>query len=211
MEKLMTVLNTIDPHTTSWIEVYRRMTEIVIPRPIAVVSTVDAEGRPNVAPFSFYTVVSSNPPHIAFAPHLSGRTGAKKDTLRNIEATSQFVIGVATESLADAVNSCAAPLPHGESEFAHAGLTPVPSAKVTPPLIGESPVNLECELVEIRTYGDEGGAGHLVVGKIILMHIAEDLIGEDQHIQPEKLQAVGRMGTDLWVRTRETFPMPRPE
>ena len=115
---------TIDPATTSWIEVYRRMTEIVIPRPIAVVSTVDVQGRPNLAPFSFYTVVSSNPPHIAFAPHLSGRTGQKKDTLSNIEATGEFVIASATEQLAEQVNACAALLPPEDSEFIHSGLTP---------------------------------------------------------------------------------------
>lgn len=206
----MKSMTTIDPSTASWIDVYRRLTEIVLPRPIAVVSTVDPEGRPNVAPFSFYTVVSSNPPHIAFAPHLSGRTGSKKDTLRNVEKTSQFVVGVATEELADAVNSCAAMLPYGESEFAHSGLTPEAATKVQAPLIGESPVNFECELVEIRVYGEQGGAGHLVVGRVVLMHIDTELLDEELHVVPERLRAVGRMGTDKWVRTRETFAMKRP-
>ncbi len=202
---------TIDPETTSWIEVYRRMTEIVIPRPIAVVSTVDAEGRPNLAPFSFYTVVSSNPPHIAFAPHLSGRTGQKKDTLRNIEATGEFVIASATEQLAERVNACAAMLPPGISEFAHSGLTPEPAETVTPFLVKESPINLECELVEIRAYGDQGGAGHLIVGTIKRIHLDTEVRNGEGQGRPEALQAGGRMGTDLWVKTRETFPMPRPE
>jgi len=202
---------TIDPETTSWIEVYRRMTEIVIPRPIALVSTVDAQGRPNLAPFSFYTVVSSNPPHIAFAPHLSGRTGQKKDTLRNIEATGEFVIASATERLTEQVNACAALLPPEDSEFAHSGLTPEPAETVTPFLVKESPINLECKLVEIRVYGDQGGAGHLVVGKITRIHLDPTILNEEGQIRSETLQAVGRMGTDLWVKTRETFPMPRPE
>ncbi len=202
---------TIDPSTTSWIEVYRRMTEIVIPRPIAVVSTVDAQGRPNLAPFSFYTVVSSNPPHIAFAPHLSGRTGQKKDTLNNIEETGEFVIATATERLAEQVNACAALLPPEDSEFAHSGLTPEPAETVTPFLVKESPINLECKLVEIRVYGDQGGAGHLVVGKITRIHLDPTILNEEGQIRSETLQAVGRMGTDLWVKTRETFPMPRPE
>ncbi len=202
---------TIDPETTSWIEVYRRMTEIVIPRPIAVVSTVDAQGRPNLAPFSFYTVVSSNPPHIAFSPHLSGRTGEKKDTLRNIEATGEFVIASATELLAEKINACAALLPPEDSEFLHSGLTPEPAETVTPFLVKESPINLECKLVEIRAYGDQGGAGHMVVGRINRIHLDAKVLNDEGHIRPEVLQAVGRMGTDLWVKTRETFPMPRPE
>ncbi len=201
----------IDPSTTSWIEVYRRMTEIVIPRPIAVVSTVDAQGRPNLAPFSFYTVVSSNPPHIAFAPHLSGRTGQKKDTLRNIEETGEFVIASATELLAEQVNACAALLPPEDSEFEHSGLTPEPAETVTPFLVKESPINLECKLVEIRAYGDQGGAGHLNVGKINRIHLDTKVLNDEGQICSEALQAVGRMGTDLWVKTRETFPMPRPE
>ena len=207
----MSLRQTIDPATTNWIEVYRRMTEIVIPRPIAVVSTVDAEGRPNLAPFSFYTVVSSNPPHIAFAPHLSGRTGQKKDTLRNIEATGEFVIASATEALADRINACAALLPPGDSEFAHSGLTPEPAETVVPFLVKESPINLECQLVEIRAYGDQGGAGHLVVGKIKRLHLETTILNDEGQVNPEALQAVGRMGTDLWVKTRESFPMPRPE
>ncbi len=206
----MSDLITIDPQKVGWIEVYRRMTEIVVPRPIAVVSTVDGAGRPNLAPFSFFTVVSANPPHIAFSPQLAGRTGAKKDTLRNIEATGQFVVAAATEDLAEAVNSCAAPLPHGQSEFEHSKLTPAPATRVAPHLIAESPVNLECELVEIRVYGDQGGAGHLVVGRIVLMHVDQGVLGTSGAVLPEKLRAVGRMGGEDWVRTRETFPMPRP-
>lgn len=202
---------TIDPATTSWIEVYRRMTEIVIPRPIAVVSTVNTEGQPNLAPFSFFTIVSSNPPHVAFSPHLSGRTGQKKDTLLNIERTGEFVIASASEEMADKVNACAAALPPGESEFAHSGLTPESAETVTPFLVKESPTNLECELVEIRAYGDQGGAGHLVVGRIKRIHLDTNVLNDQGQIRPEALRAVGRMGTDLWVKTRDTFPMPRPE
>ncbi len=202
---------TLDPTAVGWIECYRRLTEVVVPRPIAVVSTVDLAGRPNLAPFSFFTVVSSNPPHIAFSPHLSGRTGAKKDTLLNIEATRQFVVAVATEDLANAVNSCAAPLPQGESEFAHAGLTAAPATRVAAHLVGESPVNLECELVEIRAYGDQGGAGHLVVGRVHWLHIDGGIVDASGAVLPDRLRAVGRMGGEDWVRTRQTFPMPRPE
>lgn len=202
---------TIDTGKTSWVEVYRRLVEIVLPRPIALVSTVDVAGRPNLAPFSFFTVVSSNPPYVAFSPHLTGRSGEKKDTLRNIEATGRFVVATVTEAIAERVNACAAALAHGNSEFARAGLTPVPAERVPAPLVGESPVNMECELVEIRSYGSEGGAGNLVVGRVLLLHIDASVMSADGRVLSEKLRAVGRMGGPDWVRTRDTFPMPRPK
>ena len=201
----------IDTSSTPWREVYRRLTEVVVPRPIALVSTTDAEGRPNLAPFSFYTVVSSNPPCVAFSPQRSGRTGEKKDTLVNVEATGEFVVGVVTEELAVRVNAASALLPRGESEFTHAGLTPAPARLVRPSLIAESPVNMECRLLEIRTYGDGAGAGALVVGRVLLLHIDGELLDEKGVVLADRMRAVGRMSGDLWVRTRETFAMPRPE
>jgi flavin reductase (DIM6/NTAB) family NADH-FMN oxidoreductase RutF len=206
-----TDMTSIDPMTSPWQEVYRRLTEIVLPRPIALVSTVDAEGRENLAPFSFYTVVSSNPPFLAFSPHRSGRTGEKKDTLLNVEATGEFVVGVVTEAIAERVNAASARLPHGISEFAHAGLTPARATLVRPPLIAESPANMECRLVEVRTYGEVGGAGSLVVGRVVRMHIQAELLDAAGHVLPERLHAVGRMGGELWVRTRDTFALTRPE
>ncbi len=201
----------IDPGTASWVEVYRRLTQVVVPRPIALVSSVDADGRPNLAPFSFFTVVSANPPYLAFSPQRSGRTGEKKDTLRNVEATGSFVVAVVTETVAERVNRCSAALPYGASEFAHSGLTPAAAVRVRAPLVAESPVNMECELVEVRSYGEAGGAGNLVVGRVVLLHVDERLLDEDGLVAPERLRPVGRMGSDLWVRAWDTFPMPRPE
>jgi len=203
--------DTIDTATTSWVDSYRRLTEVVIPRPIALVATVDPGGITNLAPFSFFTVVSSNPPFIAFAPHRAGRTGSKKDTLRNVEQVGEFTVSVVTEEIAERVNSCAAPLPYGESEFGHSGLTPVAAERVKPPLVAESPVGLECTLEEIRTYGDAGGAGSLVVGRVVLMHLDPAVRDPaDGRVLPELLRAVGRMGGSLWCRTRDTFPLERP-
>jgi flavin reductase (DIM6/NTAB) family NADH-FMN oxidoreductase RutF len=202
---------TIDTGSTSWVEVYRRLTEAVIPRPIALVATVDLDGAANVAPFSFFTVVSSNPPFIAFAPHRAGRSGSKKDTLRNIEQVGEFTVSVVTEEIAERVNACAAPLPYGESEFEHSGLTPVAAARVQAPLVAESPVGLECVLEEIRSYGEEGGAGSLVVGRVVLMHIESAIRDpKDGSIIADRLRAVGRMGGSLWCRTLDTFPLDRP-
>ena len=202
---------TIDTSTTSWVDVYRRLTEVVIPRPIALVATVDPDGIANVAPFSFFTVVSSNPPFIAFAPHRMGRTGTKKDTLRNVEAVGEFTVSVVTEEIAERVNACAAPLPYGDSEFEHSGLTPVAAERVKAPLVAESPVGLECMLEEIRVYGDEGGAGSLVVGRVVLMHLEAAVRDPaDGRVVHEQLRAVGRMGGSLWCRTLDTFPLKRP-
>ena len=141
---------------------------------------------------------------------LGGRTGAKKDTLRNAEEVGQLVIAVVTEAMAARVNACAAVLEHGESEFVHSGLTPVPALKVQPPLVAESPVNMECEVVEIHSYGDQGGAGSLIVARLELMHVAESVRDEQGRILPQKLDAVGRLGGDLWTRTGDTFALKRP-
>jgi len=204
--------DTIDTSTASWVDCYRRLTEIVIPRPIALVATVDPTGAPNLAPFSFFTIVSSNPPFLAFAPHRMGRTGSKKDTLRNVEQVGEFTVSVVTEEIAGRVNSCAAPLPYGDSEFEHAGLTAVAAERVKAPLVAESPVGLECTLEEIRTYGETGGAGSLVVGRVVLMHIDPALRDpSDGRVLPERLRAVGRMGGSLWCRTHDTFPLERPD
>ena len=200
----------LDPSAGGWVETYKRLVEIVVPRPIALVSTIDAHGRTNLAPFSFFTVVSSNPPCLAFSPQLAGRTGDKKDTLRNIEAVGEFVVSVVTEDLAEQVNACASALAHGDSEFDHSGLTPVPATRVRPPLVGESPVNLECRLIEIRRYGDGGGAGNLIVGGVELLHVDSTLREAGGEIRHDRLRAVGRMGGNLWVRTADTFPLERP-
>ena len=200
----------IDSAATPWQEIYRRLVEVVVPRPIALVSTVDEEGRSNLAPFSFFTVVSSNPPCLAFAPQRSGRTGELKDTLLNARATGEFVVAVVTEELAARVNSASASLPRGTSEFEHAGLTPARAKHVKAPLVAESPVNIECRVIEVRTYGDGPGAGSLVVGEVLAVHLLPELLDEGGHVTAEHLRAVGRMGGDLWVRTRETFGLPRP-
>jgi flavin reductase (DIM6/NTAB) family NADH-FMN oxidoreductase RutF len=203
--------DTIDAATTSWVNGYRRLIEVVIPRSIALVATVDSKGAPNLAPFSFFTIVSSNPPFIAFAPQFAGRTGFKKDTLRNIEQVGEFTVSVVTEEIAERVNRCAAPLPYGVSEFEHSGLTPVAADRVKAPLVAESPVGLECTLEEIRTYGETGGAGSLVVGRVVLMHIDPAVRDPaDGRVVPERLRAVGRMGGSLWCRTRDTFALERP-
>lgn len=202
---------TLDVQAFHWREIYRRLTEIVVPRPIALVASVDGAGRQNVAPFSFFTIVSANPPMIAFAPQLSGRTGEEKDTLRNVIETGEFVVASVTDAIAARVNQASAPLARGESEFEHAGLTPQEAERVRAPRVAESPVNMECRLVEVRRYGDQPGAGCLVVGEVLLIHVDEALLDADGKVVAERLQAVARMGGGHWARTTDLFELLRPE
>lgn len=196
---------------TPWREAYSRLTEIVTPRPIALVSSLDPEFGPNLAPFSFFTIVSSNPLYIAFSPQISGRDGKKKDTLLNIERHPEFVVATVTEAIAERVNAASTPLPHGESEFAYTGLTPVPAQRVKAFCVAESPINMECSLVDIHRYGSEGGAGNLIVGRIELIHIDESVLDPAGHVDPALLQTVARMGGSDWCRSRDRFAYPRPD
>lgn len=207
----MSDLHTIDVAATPWRETYARLTEIVQPRPIALASTLDPEFGPNLAPFSFFTIVSSNPLYLAFSPQIAARTGEKKDTLKNIERHPEFVIATVTESIAEQVNRASTPLPHGQSEFDYTGLTPVPAQKVKAFCVRESPINMECTLVEIRSYGSEGGAGNLIVGKIELVHIDTSVLDGEGRVDPSLLRTVARMGGEEWCRSQDRFSYRRPD
>ena len=199
----------IDPKTTNPVDVYQALVGLVTPRPIAWVSTVDTQGRPNLAPFSFFNVFSANPPVVVFSPTLR-RDGTKKGTLLNIEATSEFVIHIPTNDLVESMNLTAKELPEGESEFDLAKLTPIPSEKVKPPRIQESPTALECKLQQIIPLGHGPIAGNLVIGEILLIHFEDRLLGADGKIDPHKMQSIGRLGGDYYARTTDLFALKRP-
>ena len=203
-------MKTIITADVPWNESYARLTEIIQPRPIALASTYDPDIGPNLAPFSFYNFISCDPLLLAFSPLISGRTGQKKDTLKNIEKNPEFVIATVTETIAKQVNDASAPYAHGDNEFDKVGLTPVKAEQVNAFLVKESPVNLECTLLEIRSYGNGGGAGNLIVGQIQRIHIDESVLTEGK-VDPELLQAVGRMGGEDWSTTRDRFAFPRPD
>jgi flavin reductase (DIM6/NTAB) family NADH-FMN oxidoreductase RutF len=200
----------VDPAAVAWREFYRFLTDVVQPRPIAFVSTVSAAGAPNLAPFSFYNAISANPPFVCFSPQLRGRDGAKKDTLRNVEETREFVVATVTEPIAERMNLTSAEFPPEVNEFEVGGFTPVPSLHVRPARVAESPVNLECRLHQIVTLGDGPGAGSLIIGRVLLMHLTDDLL-VDGRVASERLQAIGRMGGSRYARTDSTFDMARPE
>jgi flavin reductase (DIM6/NTAB) family NADH-FMN oxidoreductase RutF len=194
----------------SWQDVYRLAITFVLPRPIGWVSSVAADGVRNLAPFSFYNMVSANPPVVIFAPSLK-RDGSEKDTLRNVAATGEFVVATATEALVERMNQCSADVGPEVDEFKLAGLTPAPARFVRPALVAESPVNLECRLVEIKRLGDGPGAGCVVFGRILAVHLDDAVLAEDGLVDPGKLKAVGRMGRLTYVRSTDTFDLPRPK
>jgi flavin reductase (DIM6/NTAB) family NADH-FMN oxidoreductase RutF len=191
------------------VEVYRTLVDVVTPRPIAWVTTVDAAGRVNLAPFSFFNAFGANPPVVVFSP-TRRRDASKKDTLLNVEATGEFVVNAAVASLAEQVNRSSKELPPGESEVEYAGLHTAPSAKVRPPRLAESPVNLECKVLQIVSVGDGPIAANLVIGEVLALHVADRVLDERGRVDPRKLQTIARLGGDWYCHTADLFEMHRP-
>ena len=180
---------------------YRLLPSVVVPRPIAWVSSLSSDGVPNVAPHSYFVILSSDPPMLGFVS-----TGLK-DTVRNIRATGEYVINIAGEELAEQLNLSSADFPPGESEFAWAGLTPEPSQMISAPAVGEAPVALELRLSEIKELGN--APSYLVIGDLVHVRIAERVMRGDQ-VPPELLRAFGRLGGAGYARTTDRFELERP-
>lgn len=190
-------------------DAYALLISVILPRPIAWVSTVSADGRGNLAPFSFFQGVTANPPTLLFVA-ANTREGAKKDTLRNIEATGEFTVNLVPFSLAEAMNATSASLPHGESEFERFGIRAAPAARVRPPRVADSPVSLECVLDRIVSVGEGPLAGNVIFGRILHAHVDDAVLGADGRPDPTKLDLIGRLGGEGYVRTRERFDLRRP-
>jgi flavin reductase (DIM6/NTAB) family NADH-FMN oxidoreductase RutF len=196
------------------VEAYKLLSGSVVPRPIAWVSSLDADGVPNLAPFSFFTVVSANPPVVCFCPSVrEAKNGmrATKDTLENIRTTGEFVVNIVSEETAEAMNQTAAQLPPEANEFAHACLTPIPGEQVRAPRVAEAKVQMECRLRQIVEVSAEVMGGSLVLGDVVRFHISDSVLEPDFHVAPEKLRAVGRMAGSGYVRTRDGFELQRPK
>ena len=191
-------------------EAYGWMTATILPRPIAWVSTIAADGRTNLAPFSFFQGVTSNPPTLLFVP-VNDRHGQPKDTLRNIGQVPEFVVNLVPFALAEKMNATAALLPYGESEFDTFGIAAAPSERVRPPRVASAPVAFECTLHQIVRVGEGPLAGNVVIGRIQLAHISEEVLGADGRPDPVKLDLVGRLGGESFCRTRDQFVLKRPD
>ena len=193
----------IDPKELPIPQLHQYLIGSVGPRPICFASTVDANGVPNLAPFSFFNVFSANPPILVFAPNNSGRTGEPKHTLLNVKEVPEVVINVVTEAMVEQMNLAAAPWDRGVSEFEKAGFTPLKSDLVKPFRVAESPSQIECKVLEVKEMGVGGGAGNLVICQVIRIHIKEEVLNEEQKIDQRKMKLVGRLGGSWYSRTNE--------
>lgn len=196
----------VDPNTFE--NFYRVLTGVVVPRPIAFVSTVSTDGVANLAPYSFFNAVCPDPPTVVFGssrrvPHKS------KDTLRNVEETGEFVVNIVVDDIAEAMNSTAAEYPEDVDEFEIAGLTAVSSDLVKAPRVAESPVNMECRLNQIVNLGDEHSGHGLVIGTIVMMHVRDDLIN-GHRINHHLMKPTGRLAGSMYCHTADTFELVRP-
>ncbi|MBN6886670.1 flavin reductase (DIM6/NTAB) family NADH-FMN oxidoreductase RutF [Cytobacillus horneckiae] len=199
----------ITPENQKWKENYKLLVGSILPRPIAFVTTVDSSGIVNAAPFSFFTAICADPMLICFSPMRNG-TGAKKDTLANIEATKEFVINIVNEEMAEQMNICAANYSSSVDELDESGLTKSKSITVKPPRVQQSLVHLECKLHEVLHFGDNAGSGSLVIGKVEHIHV-DDTLYENGKINAEKLKPIGRMAGSIFTKPMtDIFEMARP-
>jgi flavin reductase (DIM6/NTAB) family NADH-FMN oxidoreductase RutF len=206
-------MRVLDPAQIAANDIYKLMIGMIVPRPIAFVSSVDAAGVRNLAPFSYFTACSSNPPVVCFCTTVRAGAQPHKDTLRNIQATGEFVVNIVSEEFAAQMNMCSADVPPEVDEFALSGLTPLASDLVKPPRVAESKVQMECRLHRIVPVSDKPGGGILVLGEVLRFHVLESLFDDRKggyKINPDRLLAIGRMGGPTYTRTRDRFEMQRP-
>ncbi|RNC82337.1 MAG: flavin reductase family protein [Phycisphaera sp.] len=202
----------IDPNELEIAERYKLLIGTIGPRPIAVVSTISTEGKPNLAPFSFFAGVGSNPMTLLFCPANDGE-GNEKDSLRNAKpesegGTGQFAVCVATAEIIERVAVAAEPLPHGESEYELSGLTPIHCESILAPRVKESPVCFECETISVtRTNPGAPAGGNVVMGRVVRVHVEDSLLNERMHTDQAALDLVGRMGGLSYCYTRDRFDL----
>jgi flavin reductase (DIM6/NTAB) family NADH-FMN oxidoreductase RutF len=193
-------MKTLSPSDLKVPELQRLLQNVIAPRPICFASTVSKDGIPNLAPFSFFNLFSSNPPVLVFSPALSGRTGQAKDTLLNLQEVPEVVVNVVTYPMVHAVSLASSPYPREVNEFIKSGFTPEPSVTIKPFRVKESPVQLECKVTQIIPLGKEGGAGNLVIAEVILIHLKEEIFGPDNKIDPARLELVARLGDNWYLK-----------
>lgn len=191
-------------------EAYQWMITTILPRPIAWVSTISADGCTNLAPFSFFQGVCANPPTLMFVP-VNNRQGGKKDTVRNIEAVPEFVVNLVSRRLAEEMNATSATVPYGESEFAKFGVAAQASDLVRPPRVAAAPVAFECRLHQIVNIGEGPLAANVVFGRILAAHLRDDVLDADGRPDSAKLDLIGRLGGEDFTLTREIFSLVRPD
>jgi len=191
---------TIDPATTAQKDLHQFILGSVAPRPIAFVSSIDEQGIHNLAPYSFFNAFSSNPPIVVFSSNRRGSNNTTKDTLENVRKSGECVINAVNYSIVRQMAVASVEFAKDVSEFSKTGLTPLASDLVRPYRVAESPAHMECKVRDIITLGDQGGAGHLIICEIMRMHVAKEVLGERNRIDPHKIDLMGRLGRAYYVR-----------
>jgi flavin reductase (DIM6/NTAB) family NADH-FMN oxidoreductase RutF len=204
-------MTSLNPKDLSTARLHAYLLSAVAPRPIAFASTIDANGNPNLSPFSYFNVFSSKPPIMVFSPARRVRDNSTKHTLENAEATKEVVINVVNYDIVHQMSLSSTEYPADINEFDKAGLTMLPSEKVKPFRVAESPVQFECKVNDIIKLGNEGGAGNLIICEVLRLHIADDVLNEDDSINQEALDLVARAGGNYYSRAKKGFfEIPKP-
>lgn len=202
---------TINPKEIPVAKMHSYLLGAVVPRPIAFASTMDLQGNVNLSPFSFFNVFSANPPILIFSPARRGRDNTTKHTFENVNEVPEVSINIVSFEIVQQASLSSVEYAKGVDEFVKSGLTPRASQVIKPPCVAESPISFECTVNQIIPLGKEGGAGNLIISEILLMHINEQVLGIDGKIDPNKLDAVARMGGDLYSRSKGyVFKVPKP-
>ncbi len=189
---------------------FKTLLSCVLPRPIAFVSTISTDGVPNLAPFSFFNAVGTNPPAVIFSPATKA-DGSDKDTIVNLRAVKEFVVNVVPYDIRNAMNEASYAFPPDVNEFEAAGFTPLESRFVRPFRVAESPVHLECKLIQIVPVGDGPLSANICIGEIVCFHVADEMLLDDGSVDVEKIDLVGRLGGPDYSTIRDRFAMPKPE
>ena len=195
----------IDPKEISTKQLHGYLLGAVAPRPIAFASTIDAEGNPNLSPFSFFNVFGTNPPLLIFSPSRRVKDNTTKHTLDNAIATKEVVINVVNYDIVQQMSLSSTEYPEGVNEFEKAGFTMLPSDKIKPFRVAESPVQFECKVNEIIATGSEGGAGNLIICEVVKIHVSDDVLADDGSIDQHKIDLVARAGGNYYTRARDGF------
>ncbi len=193
-------MKTIIPSEIPIPKLHHYLLGAVGPRPIAFASTIDKDGNRNLAPFSFFNVFSANPPILIFSPSRSGRTGETKHTHDNVKEVAEVVINIVNYSMVHQMSLASSPYPKGVDEFTKSGFTPIESLTVKPWRVKESPVQIECEVIEVKELGELGGAGNLIICKVKCIHIDEAILDANEEIDQTKIDQVARMGGNWYCR-----------
>ncbi len=184
----------------------------VAPRPICFASTIDKEGNVNLSPFSFFNLFSSQPPIVIFSPARRVRDNTTKHTLQNVQEVPECVINIVDYDMVQQASLASCEFPKGVDEFVKAGFTKEAASIVTPPMVKEAKIKLECKINEVKSLGEEGGAGQLVIAEVLCMHVDESILGNDGKIDQRKLPLVARLGGDWYCKVDESnlFIVPKP-